>query len=104
LKKAKAKKIKSDYSLLKHSSEISLIKQLLKFPEIIEDISRDYQVQKLPQYAIDLATIFHKFYQDCKVLTEDEALQKARLDLVLATKDILKNTFDLMGISAPEKM
>ncbi len=104
LKKAKVKKIKLDYSLLKHSSEISLIKQLLKFPEIIEDISKDYQVQKLPQYATDLATIFHKFYQDCKVLTEDEALQKARLDLVLATKNILKNTFDLMGISAPEKM
>jgi len=104
LKKAEAKEIKPNYSLLKHGSEISLIKQLLKFPEIIENTSKDYQVQRLPQYAIDLAIIFHKFYQNCKVLTEDEALQKARLDLVLATKNVLKSTFDLMGISAPEKM
>ncbi|MCP6718472.1 MAG: arginine--tRNA ligase [Patescibacteria group bacterium] len=104
LKKVKASEVKLDYSLLKHDSEISLIKQLLKFPEIIEDISKDYQVQKLPQYTIDLAVIFHRFYHDCKVLTEDEVLQKARLNLVLATKNVFKNTFDLMGISAPEKM
>jgi len=104
LKKAGVKKAKPDYSLLDHGSEISLIKQLLKFPEIIKDISKDYQVQKLPQYTTDLATIFHKFYQDCKVLTEDEILQRTRLDLVLATKIILKETLNLMGISAPEKM
>lgn len=104
LKKAGAKKAKPDYFLLDHGSEISLIKQLFKFPEIIKDISKDYQVQKLPQYTTDLATMFHKFYQDCKVLIEDEILQRTRLDLVLATKIILKETLNLMGISAPEKM
>ncbi len=104
LKKSKVKTTGFEYSLLSHASEVSLIKQLLKFSEIIEDISRDYQVQKLPQYTIDLATIFHKFYQDCKVLTDDKKLKQARIALILATKTVFKNTFDLMGISAPEKM
>ena len=78
--------------------------QLIRLPEIIEDVGKDYQVQRLPQYAIDLATIFHQFYRDCKVLSDDKDLTKARLSLVLATKTVLKNVLDLMGISAPEKM
>ena len=90
--------------LLSHPSELALIKQLIRFPEIIEDTAKDYQVQRLPQYAIDLATVFHQFYRDCKVLTQDRSLSNARLGLVLATKTILKNTLNLMGISAPEKM
>lgn len=90
--------------LLNHLSELNLIKQMIRFPEIVEDTSRDYQVQRIPQYALDLATVFHQFYRDCKVLTEDGPLREARLSLILATKTILKNTLDLMGISAPERM
>jgi len=101
--------------LLNHPSELELIKQLIRFPEIIEDTARDYQVQRIPQYAIDLATVFHQFYRDCRVLRssnknvakEDrvsEELSQARLSLILATKIVLKNTLNLMGISAPEKM
>ncbi len=104
LRKTKAKKTRPDFSLLKHSSEIKLIKELVKFPEIIEDTANDYQVQRLPQYMIDLATVFHKFYKDCRVLAEDEKLQQARIALILATKTVLKETFDLMAILAPEKM
>ena len=103
------------YNLLNHPSELELIKQLIRFPEIIEDTAKDYQIQRLPQYAVDLATVFHQFYRDCHVLRssdeigakEDrvsEDLSRARLALVLATKIVLKNTLDLMGISAPEKM
>jgi arginyl-tRNA synthetase len=90
--------------LLNHQSELKLIKQLIRFPEIVEDTAKDYQIQRIPQYAIDLATSFHQFYRDCKVLTEDKNLKEARLGLVLATQTILKNTLNLMGISAPEKM
>ena len=104
LKKEKGSKTKADFSLLKHSSEIKLIKELVKFPEMIEKMANDYQVQRLPQYMIDLATVFHKFYKDCKVLVEDEKLQQARIALILATKTVLKETFDLMAILAPEKM
>jgi len=90
--------------LLKHPSEIALIKELIKFPEIIEDTAKDYQVQRLPQYAIDLATSFHQFYRDCKVLTTEKNLRVARLGLILATQTVFRNTLDLMGVSAPEKM
>lgn len=94
----------NNVSLLAHPSEIELMKEILKLPEIIEDTSMDYQVHRIPQYAIDLATAFHKFYNDCHVLVEDEKLKEARLGLVYATKIALKNTLELMGISAPEQM
>jgi arginyl-tRNA synthetase len=92
------------YKLLNHPLELALIKQLIRFPEIIKETIKDYQVQRIPQYALDLATAFHQFYKDCRVLTEDKKLTKARLALILATKNVLKNTLNLMGISAPEKM
>ncbi|OHA67723.1 MAG: hypothetical protein A3D59_04815 [Candidatus Wildermuthbacteria bacterium RIFCSPHIGHO2_02_FULL_47_17] len=97
-------KSKINLKSLTHPSELALIKQLIRLPEIIEDISRDYQVQRLPQYAIDLATAFHQFYRDCRVISEDKNLTRARLALVFATKTVLKNTLALMGVSAPEKM
>lgn len=90
--------------LLNHASELRLIKELNKFPEIVEDTAKDYQVQRLPQYAIDLAACFHQFYRDCRVLTKDKDFKKARLSLILATKIVLKNTLALMGVTAPEKM
>jgi arginyl-tRNA synthetase len=93
-----------DFKLLEHKSELNLIKELLKFPEIIEDSAKDFQLQRLPQYAIDLADAFHKFYENCKVISEDKNLTNARLALSKATKITLKNTLDLMGISVPEKM
>ncbi len=94
----------SSLKLLKHSSELNLIKQLIRFPEVIEDTSQDYQVQRLPQYAGDLATAFHQFYRDCQVLSENKEVFQARLDLILTSKIVLKNILGLMGISAPEKM
>ncbi len=104
VKNLKLKIIVKNLKLLNHSSELNLIKQLIKLPEIIEDTANDYQVQRLPQYAVDLATAFHQFYRDCRVISKDKNLSQARLALILATKIVLKNTLDLMGISAPEKM
>ncbi len=90
--------------LLKHPSELALIKQLIRLPEIVGDTARDYQVQRVPQYALDLAASFHQFYRDCNVLKEKEDLKTARLNLLLATKDVLRETLRLMGIFAPKKM
>ena len=104
LRKAKPVKAKPQGLKLEHPSELNLIKLLIRLPEIVEDTAKDYQVQRLPQYATDLATSFHRFYRDCRVISEDKELTKSRLSLALATKTILKNTLDLMGISAPEKM
>ncbi len=89
---------------LNQPSELNLIKHSIRLPEIIEDTAKDYQVQRLPQYAIDLATAFHQFYCDCRVINEDGSANKPRLALVLATKIVLENILKLMGISAPDKM
>jgi len=94
----------SKLKLLKHPLELALIKELIRFPEIIEDTAKDYQVQRLPQYALDLAVSFHQFYRDCQVLSDDEDLTRARLYLILAVQCVLKSTLDTLGISAPERM
>lgn len=106
LKKSKkqSQKAKINYKLLIHPAELSLIKKLIEFPEIVEDTAGDYQIQRLPQYVTELATAFHRFYRDCKVNSEDKNLTRARLSLISATKVVLKNTLDLIGVSAPEKM
>ena len=89
---------------LNHSTELSLIKQLIRFPEVIEDTVKDYQVQRLPQYALDLSAVFHQFYRDCRVISENKELSQARLALILATEIVLKGVLDLMRVSAPKKM
>jgi arginyl-tRNA synthetase len=90
---------------LKNSTELNLIRQLIKFPEIIEETAGDYQVQRLPYYSLELANSFHKLYEECRFLDEkNKELSQARLSLVKATQIVLKDTLKLMGISAPEKM
>jgi len=104
LAKSQSTNQQTNFQLLNHTSELKLIKQLIKFPEIIEDTAKDYQIQRLSQYAYETSACFHQFYKNCRVLTEDKELSNARLSLILATKIVLKNTLDTMGISTPEKM
>jgi len=91
-------------SALTNPTELELIKELTKFPEIIQDTAGDYQVQRLPYYSLELANKFHKFYENCRVLDKDDKIAQARIGLIKATQVVLKNTLELMGISAPEKM
>lgn len=93
-------------NLLIHPSEINLIKQLIIFPEIIKEIVEDFQIQKLLEYGKNLATNFHQFYRDCHILSlkKEEELKIARFVLLKATKIVLENLFDLIGISKPKKM
>ncbi|MEA2113406.1 MAG: arginine--tRNA ligase [Patescibacteria group bacterium] len=87
------------------SSDLVLVRQLIKFPEIVEDTAKDYQVQRLPQYSMELSNAFHKFYEKCRVLDEgNPGLSQARIGLIKATQIVLRNTLNLMGIKAPEKM
>lgn len=92
------------FALLQAPDEIALVKRLARLPEIVEETSGDYQVQRLPQYALELAASFHQFYQTSQVLGDDPRMTQARLALVSAVKIVLKNTLSLMGITAPEKM
>jgi len=90
--------------LIKDPAELSLIKELIKLSDIVVETAEDYQVQRLPYYAIELATKFHNFYEKCRVISKDKNLTAARIELIKATQIVLKKTLDLMGISAPEKM
>jgi len=95
----------SNLQTLKEPEEKALIKELIKLPELVSEIVGDYQVQKLPNYAKNLADSFHRFYEKCPVIKSgSDELTSARLELLKATQIVLKNTLDLMGISAPEKM
>ena len=93
-----------DFDLLKEKEELDLIKKMLRIPEVIEDTAHDFQVQRIPHYALDLARAFHHFYETHRVITEDAPLTATRLELVRATQMTLKNTLALMSIDAPDKM
>jgi arginyl-tRNA synthetase len=93
-----------DVSLLTHESELSLIRKMLRFPELVENMATTLEPHQLPYYAMDLATAFHDFYEKCRVLSDDEQLSIARLKLVSAAKLTLARALDLMGMSAPERM
>jgi arginyl-tRNA synthetase len=78
---------------------------MLLLPELIEIIASNLEPHHLTYYAQDLATIFHSFYKQCRVVSKEaEALTKARLKLVEAAKIVLAKTLHLMGMTAPEKM
>jgi len=93
-----------DVSLLTTEPELALIRRMLRLPEIVEIVARTLEPHHLTYYAQDLATIFHSFYKQCRVVSKDEALTKSRLKLVEAAKLVLAKTLHLMGMTAPERM
>ena len=93
-----------DVSLLTTEPELTLIRRLILLPEIVERVAVTLEPHHLPYYAQDLATVFHSFYKQCRVVSKDEALTKARLKLVKATQIALAKVLSLMGMAAPEKM
>jgi len=93
-----------DVSLLTHPAEMALIRKMILLPELVENVARALEPHHLPHYAVELATVFHDFYEKCRVVTDDEPLTKARLKLVAASKIALARTLGLMGVSAPERM
>jgi len=95
---------KGDVGLLTTESELVLVRKLLMLPELVEMIARTLEPHHLPYYAQELATAFHSFYKNCRVVSDDKAMTTARLKLVSATKIVLAKTLHLMGMNAPDKM
>ena len=93
-----------DVSLLTTEPELTLIRKMLLLPEILEVVAFTLEPHHLAYYAQDLATVFHSFYMQCRVVTEDEKMTKARLKLVEAAKTVLARTLNLMGMNAPDRM
>jgi arginyl-tRNA synthetase len=90
--------------LLTHRSEQALIRHLLELPDTVAAAAERRETHEIPRFAYELASAFSTFYRDCKVLGEDAELTSARLALVAATRSVLANTLELLGISAPESM
>jgi len=93
-----------DISLLTTEPELALIRRMLLLPEMVEIVAQTLEPHHLAYYALDLATVFHSFYKQCRVVSEGEVLTKARLKLVEAAKIVLARTLHLMGMTAPDKM
>ena len=93
-----------DVSLVTTEPELTLIRKLVQLPELVEMAARNLEPHHLTYYAQDLATVFHSFYKQCRVISDDEELTKARLKLVEAAKIVLAKTLHLMGMTAPESM
>ncbi len=95
---------KADVTLLENEREFELIKKLLDLPELISKAAFFLEPHRVTNYLHETATIFHRFYHDNRVVTEDKELTHARLLLCKATKQVLANGLKILGVSAPENM
>lgn len=101
-----------DVGLLRQPHELALVREMMRLADVIESVATTFEPQQLPHYAMSLATAFHAFNDafkqhndpSLKVITDDEALSRARLRLVLAARIALARVLSLMGMSAPERM
>ncbi|MGA3056936.1 MAG: arginine--tRNA ligase [Candidatus Limnocylindrales bacterium] len=91
--------------ILPGAPEAELARQIVRLPEVVEDAAASQETHGITAYATELATTFHAFYRDARVVDQDEPGRSAgRLALVAATKTTLANALGLLGISAPESM
>jgi len=90
---------------LEGAPEAALVREIVRLPEVVEDAAAAEEAQGVTAYATELASTFHAFYRDAKVVDPaDPTRSTARLALVAATKTTLANALGLLGISAPEQM
>ena len=98
-------KIDEDAKLLEKPSEMALLKHLASFSNVIVDAAKERAPYKITNYIHDLAKLVHGFYTECRVIDRDNIdLSSSRLALCLASKIVMKNALDLIGVSAPERM
>jgi arginyl-tRNA synthetase len=90
--------------LLETEPEKALMNRLARYPEVVDRAAASREPQQIAQYLLDLAADFHSCYNAVKVMVDDAALRNARLALGLATRQVLRNGLDLMGVGAPEEM
>lgn len=93
-----------DYGRLSETHEQVLLTSLAKYPETVESSALSEEPHQLTHYLRELANDFHTYYNTHKFLVEDSVLRDARLQLILATRQVLRNGLNLLGVSAPEKM
>lgn len=94
-----------DLTVLKEEAELELIRKIANLPTEIAYAAEQLEPYRMARYATELATLFHSFYNSCRVINEDdEVLTNARLVLVNAARITLRNVLTMLGVSAPERM
>jgi arginyl-tRNA synthetase len=93
-----------DLTALTHTSELTLVRGILGFPDAIESAASTREPQKLIHYLQQLASDFTGFYHDCRILGEPDEVRTARAALAQTTAQVLKNGLAILGISAPDRM
>ena len=93
-----------DFNLLSNKEEVSLIKKLGEFEEILYNAAIENEPYILSRYLIDVATMYSRFYNECHVIVEDKKLMEARILLCYATGIVIKKGLKILGISCPDKM
>ncbi len=94
----------SDLSTLTEDHEIKLLRSLAKYPDVIENAAVAFEPHQLAYYLKDLANDFHTYYNVNQILVEDDLIRNARLSLVDATRQVIRNGLLQLGVSSPEKM
>ncbi len=84
--------------------ESALLKDLARYPEVVEYAATNEEPHQLTNYLRELATSFHTYYNAQQFLVDDEVLRDARIKLILATREVLRNGLNLLGVAAPEQM
>ena len=97
-------KSKANLDLLNTKEDLNLMRILVRFPEIVEEATENYNPQVLVRYSIDLARQFHNFYEKERIIGVELDLMLARLEIIKAAKTIFETLFKLLGISYPKKM
>jgi len=93
-----------ELKLLTQPEELELINHIAEFEDEIVSAAKEYDPTKITRYVTKTATLFHKFYNACRVKCDDEKLMQARLNLCLAVKTVIKNVLDMFNIDCPESM
>ena len=91
-------------NVLDTPEEVELIRHIASLPNTVDAAARDYDPSKITRYSQELATLFHKFYDKCRIKGAEESLLYARLSLCGAVRTALRNTFEMLKIDCPEKM
>jgi arginyl-tRNA synthetase len=92
------------YELLTHEAEQKLIKEILRFPEIVSTAASKFEPQLLAEYLREVSSAFHVFYHECRILNTENNIMNARMELAKMTKQVIKNGLKILGISAPDRM
>lgn len=104
VKKQNIKEIKEDLSLLKEKEEIEILRKLEIYPETIEVAALTYSPHLITRYLEELAGLFHRFYTEHRVVTENIELVNSRVKLIKAVKIVLSNGLSLLGVKSPDRM